>query len=103
LAAIKTWRGVRAEVPWVKQSPAEIIRANIRVTTQPFDAPDEAIVSRIVEEVDCDDMFLFSSDYPHWQFEGDAITPPGLPTSLLKKMRCDNPLATYPRLRETVS
>ena len=101
--AIKTWRGVRAEVPWVKQSPAEIIRANIRVTTQPFDAADEAIVSRIVEEVDCDDMFLFSSDYPHWQFEGDAITPPGLPTSLLKKMRCDNPLATYPRLRETVS
>jgi hypothetical protein len=99
----KFWRGVRAEVPWVKQSPAEIIRANIRVTTQPFDAPDEAVVSRIVEEIDCDDMFLFSSDYPHWQFEGDAITPPGLPASLLTKMRTDNPLTTYPRLRETVS
>ena len=73
------------------------------MTTQPFDAPDETVVGRIVEEIDCDDMFLFSSDYPHWQFEGDAITPPGLSSSLLTKMRNDNPLATYPRLRETVS
>ena len=26
--AVKTWRGVRAEVPWVNRSPAEIIREN---------------------------------------------------------------------------
>ncbi|MEA2743450.1 MAG: uncharacterized protein QOG25_1821 [Acetobacteraceae bacterium] len=101
--AIKTWRGVRAEVPWVKQSPADIIRNNIRVTTQPFDAPDEATVARIVEQIDCPEMFLFSSDYPHWQFDGDAIAPPGLPDALLRRMRVDNPLATYPRLKETVS
>jgi uncharacterized protein len=101
--AIKTWRGVRAEVPWVKQSPADIIRNNIRVTTQPFDAPDEATVARIVEQIDCPEMFLFSSDYPHWQFDGDAIAPPGLSDALLRRMRVDNPLATYPRLKETVS
>ncbi|MEA2791331.1 MAG: uncharacterized protein QOG73_3737 [Acetobacteraceae bacterium] len=100
--AIKTWRGVRAEVPWVKQSPADIIRNNIRVTTQPFDAPDEATVARIVEQIDCPEMFLFSSDYPHWQFDGDAIAPPGLSDALLRQMRVDNPLATYPRLKETV-
>ena len=101
--AIKTWRGVRAEVPWVKQSPAEIIRNNIRVTTQPFDAPDQATVQRIVEQIDCDEMLLFSSDYPHWQFDGDAVTPPGLSDALLQRIRVDNPLATYPRLKETVS
>ena len=60
-------------------------------------------VERIVEQIDCDEMLLFSSDYPHWQFEGDAITPPGLSASLLQRMRVDNPLATYPRLKETVS
>ncbi len=89
--AIKTWRGVRAEVPWVKQSPADIIRNNIRVTTQPFDAPDAATVARIVEQIDCPEMFLFSSDYPHWQFDGEAITPPGLPDALLQRMRIDKP------------
>lgn len=101
--AIKTWRGVRAEIPWVKQSPGDIIRANIRLTAQPFDAPDSATVERIVDQIDSDEMLLFSSDYPHWQFEGDAITPPGLSQSLLQRMRVDNPLATYPRLKETVS
>jgi predicted TIM-barrel fold metal-dependent hydrolase len=93
---------VRAEVPWVKQSPADIIRSNIRITTQPFDAPDQATVERIVEQIDCDEMLLFSSDYPHWQFEGDLVTPPGLAGSLLQRVKVDNPLATYPRLKETV-
>jgi predicted TIM-barrel fold metal-dependent hydrolase len=99
--AVKTWRGVRAEVPWVNRSPADIIRDNIRLTVQPFDAPDRAAVERIVEQIDADHMLLFASDYPHWQFEGDAITPPGLSAGLQQKMRVDNPLDTYPRLKET--
>src|ERR1700733_13794675 len=100
--ATKTWRGVRAEVPWVKRSPADIIRENIRLTIQPFDAPDRNAVERIVEQIDADHMLLFASDYPHWQFEGDAITPPGLSDALRQRIRVDNPLATYPRLKEAV-
>ena len=101
--AIKTWRGVRAEVPWVNRSPADILRENVRVTTQPFDAPDQTVVERIIEQIDSDRMLLFASDYPHWQFDGDAITPPGLSASLLQRIKVDNPLETYSRLKETVS
>jgi len=100
--AIKTWRGVRAEVPWVNRSPAEIVRENVRLTIQPFDAPNSAVVQRIVEQIDADDMLLFASDYPHWQFEGDAVMPLGLPEDLHRRIRIDNPLQTYPRLKETV-
>ena len=101
--AIKTWRGVRAEVPWVKRSPSEIIRDNIRVTMQPFDSPtDPDVVNRLIEQIDSDRMLLFASDYPHWQFEGDAIVPPGLSTDLLRRIKVDNQLETYPRLSETV-
>ena len=100
--AVKTWRGVRAEVPWVNRSPADIVRDNVRLTIQPFDAPDRAAVERIVEQIDADHMLLFASDYPHWQFEGDAITPPGLSEALRQRIRVDNPLATYPRLKEAV-
>ncbi len=46
-------------------------------------------------------MLLFSTDYPHWQFDGEAVLPDGLPAPLLQKILVDNPLATYPRLRET--
>jgi predicted TIM-barrel fold metal-dependent hydrolase len=101
--AVKTWRGVRAEVPWVKRSPAEIIRENVRLTVQPIDAPgDSNVFDRIIEMIDSDNMLLFSSDYPHWQFEGDAVLPPGLSPTLLQRIRVDNPLETYPRLKETV-
>jgi hypothetical protein len=101
--AVKTWRGVRAEVPWVKRSPAEIIRENVRLTVQPIDAPrDSNVFDRIVDMIDSDNMLLFASDYPHWQFEGDAVLPPGLSPALLQRIRVDNPLETYPRLKETV-
>jgi len=101
--ADKTWRGVRAEVPWVKRSPAETIRENIRLTVQPFDAPrDNDVVERLIEQIDSDRMLLFASDYPHWQFNGDAVLPPGLSADLLRRIRVDNPLETYPRLKETV-
>ncbi len=82
--AIKTWRGVRAEVPWVKRSPAETIRENVRLTVQPIDAPrDTPVIDRIIEQIDSDRMLLFASDYPHWQFDGDAVLPGGLSADLL--------------------
>ena len=37
--ADKTWRGVRAEVPWLEKSPAAYAREHVRLTVQPFDAP----------------------------------------------------------------
>ena len=70
--ANKTWRGVRVEVPWVEREPAAIMRDHIRVTMQPFDGPpDAAGVADIIEQIGSDKMFLFASDYPHWQFDGD--------------------------------
>jgi uncharacterized protein len=67
---------------------------------QPFDAPDQSAVERIVGQIDADHMLLFASDYPHWQFEGDSIMPSGLSPDLQQKMRIENPLETYPRLKE---
>ncbi len=93
---------MRAEVPWINRSPAELIRENVRLTVQPFDAPDQAAVERIIDQIEADHMLLFASDYPHWQFDGDAIMPPGLSVDLKRKLRVDNPLETYPRLKEAV-
>jgi uncharacterized protein len=101
----KTWRGVRSEVPWVKQPPPDIIRHHVRLTMQPFDAPadDPAVVADIVEQIGSEEMLLFATDYPHWQFEGGRAVPPGLPPALLRRIMVDNPLATYPRLKESVA
>jgi hypothetical protein len=99
----KTWRGVRTEVPWVAKPPFDVIRDHVRLTLQPTDAPDEAgVVRDLMAQLGSDDMLLFSSDFPHWQFDGDAVLPPGLDTGHLRKILIENPLATYPRLEETV-
>jgi uncharacterized protein len=99
----KFWRGLRLEVPWVDRAPSEIVRENVRLTLQPFDAPDDAaVVERLIEHLGSDEMLLFSSDYPHWQFDNEAVMPPGLSPELTRKIMIDNPRATYARLPETV-
>lgn len=97
--ADKTWRGVRTEVPWVTRAPSEIIRHNVRFTVQPIDAADEAeAILRLIEHLKSDELFLFSTDYPHWQFDGDGALPDGLPGALFRKIASENALATYSRL-----
>jgi len=99
----KFWRGLRLEVPWVDRAPAEIVRDHVRLTMQPFDVPDDpAIIERLIEHIGSDEMLLFSTDYPHWQFDGEAALPAGLPGDLVRRIMVDNPRATYARLTETV-
>lgn len=101
--ARKTWRAVRPEVPWVNESPIDIVRRHIRLTAQPIDGPsDPAILERVLNQIGSEDMLLFASDYPHWQFDGDQVIAAGVPERVRTKMMHDNPLATYPRLRETL-
>ena len=96
----KFWRGVRMEVPWVDRPPSAIVRERVRMTLQPVDAPpDPAELGRLLDHLGSDEMLLFSTDYPHWQFEGGRALPDGLPAGLAQKMMVDNPLATYRRLR----
>ena len=95
----KTWKGVRAEVPWVTRAPSEILRDHVRFTAQPIDAADEReAILRLVDHLKSDELFLFSTDYPHWQFDGDAALPSGLSDELWRKIVSANALATYPRL-----
>ncbi len=100
----KFWRGLRFEVPWVDRPPFEIVRDHVRLTIQPFDAPDDArTIERLMDQFNSDDMLLFSSDYPHWQFDGSTAMPRGVSTAVTQKIKIDNPLATYPRLAEASS
>ena len=95
----KTWRGVRPEVPWVKRAPSAIVRDHVRLTIQPFDAPDGAArLERVVEQLGSDDMLLFSTDFPHWHYEGLDVLPVAGRSALARKILSENALATYGRL-----
>ena len=98
----KSWRGMRAEVPWIDRSPAELIRQHVRFTLQPVDAPKDApdTLLRALEHIGSDRMMLFSTDYPHWHFDGDNVLPDGLSDDVIRRVLIDNPLETYPRLQD---
>jgi len=98
----KEWRGTRAEVPWIDRSPADIVRDHVRFTLQPVDAPasDPDKLLRTMEHIGSDRVFLFSTDYPHWHFDGDDVLPEGLPDAMLQRLLTENAFETYPRLRE---
>src|SRR5262249_25162804 len=92
----KFWRGLRTEIPWVDRSPLEIFRVHFPLPVQPSDArysPDT--VRRLIDHLGADELLLFSSDSPHWQFDGDDLLPAGIPTDLACKIMVDNPHATY--------
>jgi predicted TIM-barrel fold metal-dependent hydrolase len=92
----KLWRGLRTEIPWIDRSPRDIFRDHFRLTIQPFDAPDAPdVVHRLLDHLGSDELLLFSSDYPHWQFDGDDAMPPGIPADLARKIMVDNPRVTY--------
>lgn len=93
----KFWRGLRMEVPWTDASPTEIVRRHVRLTLQPVDAPPDAL-EQLFDHMGSDQLLLFSTDYPHWQFDGDAALPEGLPPELVRKIMVDNPIETFPRL-----
>ncbi|MGZ5895069.1 MAG: amidohydrolase family protein [Xanthobacteraceae bacterium] len=100
----KIWRGVRREVPWVKEAPSELIRRHVRFTLQPTHTPpDPQQCARVIDQIGSDDILLFSTDYPHWHFDGTDAFPNGFPQSLKNKIMVDNPLATYPRLQSTAA
>ena len=68
------------------------------------DAPkgDSKTLLQALDHIGSDRMLLFSTDYPHWQFDGEDVLPDGLPAETARKLLIDNPLETYPRLREGV-
>jgi hypothetical protein len=92
---------MRAEVPWVDRAPADIIRERVRVTLQPTDAPPAPEdMARVLAQLGTERMLLFSTDYPHWHFDGLDALPAGIPEGLLPRLLAENARETYPRLQE---
>ncbi len=93
----KEWKGLRREIPWVRQPPSTYIREHVRLTLAPFDAPpDPQYVLQFVDQVGSEDLLMFATDYPHWH---DDTLPDahldGLPAALRQKMLYDNARTLY--------
>jgi predicted TIM-barrel fold metal-dependent hydrolase len=91
------WKALRAEVPWVKQPPGEIVREHVRLTTQPLDELDSREkLRRTLEVVDgLEDMLMFATGYPHGDYDRPDLVSRWLPTSWREKVMSENARALY--------
>ena len=75
----KNWKGLRREIPWIDRLPSQIIREHLHFTIQPLDEPGELRrLAETIEQMESDQLLLFSSDYPHWQYDEEGPLPLGL-------------------------
>lgn len=92
----KNYKGLREQVPWLKRMPSEYIREHIRLTTQPIEEPErpEDLV-HIFKIIGAEDIVMFSSDYPHWDFDNPKVALPPMPQDMKKAIMWDNAAKLY--------
>jgi predicted TIM-barrel fold metal-dependent hydrolase len=81
----RAWESMRTEEPRLQRRPSEIIREHVAFTTQPMDEPEKPeFLLQLLEQLDMDDRIMFSTDYPHWDFDDPRRV---LPASLIGRER----------------
>ncbi len=93
----KHWKRLKAEVPHLKRLPSEYIRENIWMTTQPLDEPArDGDLTEIFESVGTD-RIMFSTDYPHWDFDEPSfvLSKLNLPPAKMQRIFGDNAIELY--------
>lgn len=92
----KNYKGLRSQTPWLKRLPSEYIREHIKVTTQPIEEPeDPRHLPQIFEMINAPSMIMFSSDYPHWDFDNPQMSLPPLPKDLKERILWRNAADLY--------
>ena len=90
-----TWAKLRDEVPHLKRKPSEYMREHVWFTTQPIEEPerrqDTESVYEMFEEAGFADRLMFSSDYPHWDFDSPyKSVPASFPIERRRRMLGQN-------------
>ncbi len=90
------WKGLRRQTPWIKRLPSEYIKEHVRFATQPMEEPEppEAL-KHIIDWMDGSRTLMFSTDYPHWDFDNPAMILGGYPEDLRRRIFSANAIETF--------
>ena len=90
------WRALRPEVPWLKRRPSDYLADHVRLTSQPLERPEnDKWLLNTFEAMDAQRILMFSSDYPHWDFDSPRHAFPRLPDDLHQAIFEDNARKWY--------
>ncbi|SDT53079.1 amidohydrolase family protein [Jiangella sp. DSM 45060] len=92
----KNVKGLRDEVPWIKRLPSEYVADHVRFTTQPLPEPKRrSHLHALLEVARADRTLMFSSDYPHWDFDEPLHVLTALPPATRDRVKARNAIETY--------
>ena len=92
----KNWKTLRCEVPWVKRKPSEYVTDHVRFTTQPLEEPENPKhLLQLLDMFPADQVLLFSSDYPHWDFDNPKRVLSQLSADLRRRIFVENARELY--------
>jgi predicted TIM-barrel fold metal-dependent hydrolase len=90
------YREHREEVPWLTRQPSEYVRDHVRFTTQPVEEarrPKDYVT--LMSLVDGADLLLYSSDYPHHDFDNPQVIVNIFPEDWRERVFFANACAWY--------
>lgn len=87
----KNYKALRAQVPWLKKLPSQYIRDHCYLTTQPIEEPDNPKdLITLFNMIDAENMLLFATDYPHWDFDDPQTILRDMPLDMKRKIYYEN-------------
>ncbi|WP_079529369.1 amidohydrolase family protein [Halobacillus hunanensis] len=92
------FRDLRHEVPWLKRKPSQIMKEQVRFTTQPAEELTKKEFMSLLEQMGTDEMLCFSTDYPHWDYDSPHRALPNMDSELKRKIFSENAKNFYPKL-----
>jgi predicted TIM-barrel fold metal-dependent hydrolase len=85
------WKSLRDQTPWLKRLPSEYFLGHIRVGSQPLLEPENnEQFFMMLDAMHAEETLVFSSDWPHWDWDDPATTFPKLPERLHRRVFADN-------------
>ena len=90
------WKAVRDYTPWVKRLPSDYIRQHIRFGSQPMEQPPTAAdLKTFLAWLHADEILVYASDYPHWDWDEPATFLSGVDEDLRRRILVENAKALY--------
>ncbi len=80
------WKRLKSEMPALKEKPSDYLKRQFFYTTQPIEEPaSTGDLLHLYELVGGKTQIMFSSDFPHWDFDNPFKILPGKAAADLKR------------------
>lgn len=90
------WKALREYTPWVKRLPSDYVRTNVRFGTQPMpETPSRKDLQTLLKWSQADQILVFSSDYPHFDWDEPSAFLKGFDSQLRERIMAVNARDLY--------